>query len=48
MADAPTLGLDSLAASRATTLKNAASATYLGQAPVFWGRYFHRALSEQN
>ena len=36
------LGLDSLAVPRATTLKNAASATYLGQPPAFWGRYFHR------
>ena len=35
------LGIDSLVASSRDALANASSASYLGQTPAFWGRYFY-------
>jgi hypothetical protein len=35
------LGIDSLLVSSPAALANASSASYLGQAPAFWGRYFY-------
>jgi len=35
------LGIDSLAISSSSALLNAASSSYLGKKPQFWGRYFY-------
>jgi hypothetical protein len=35
------VGIDTLVPSSAAALGNAQSAHYMGQAPVFWGRYFY-------